>query len=63
MRKLARLLKGKPLKEAKKNDLVDVVSSVGEDHRVRHTKRTEKECIRCFYRWLKGGDDGDEYPA
>ncbi len=21
-----------------------------------------KECIKCFFRRLRGGDDGDEYP-
>lgn len=49
-------------KEAKKKDLVDVVSSIEAEKTEYDTKRTEKECIKCFYRWLKGGGDGEEYP-
>jgi integrase/recombinase XerD len=62
LRKLARLLEGKSFKEAKKQDLVEVVSSIEAETTEYDTKRTEKECIKCFYRWLRGGDDGEEYP-
>ncbi len=63
LRKLSRLLKGKDYVVATKADLVDVVSQIEKEEVSYDTKRTDKECIKCFYRWLKGGDDGEEYPT
>jgi uncharacterized protein (DUF885 family) len=59
LRKLARLLEGKSFKEAKKQELVEVVSSIEAETTEYDTKRTEKECIKCFYQWIRGGDDGE----
>jgi integrase/recombinase XerD len=63
LRKLARLMDGKCFTEATRENLVNVVSSIESEDTQYDTKRTEKECIKCFFRWLKGGDEGDEYPS
>jgi integrase/recombinase XerD len=39
-----------------------VISQIERDDTSFETKRTEKECKKCFYRWLKGGEEGQEYP-
>jgi site-specific recombinase XerD len=63
LRKLSRLLKGKSYEEAVKDDIVNVVSQIEDEDTAYETKHTEKTCIKCFYRWLRGGEDGDEYPS
>lgn len=63
LRKLSRLLKGKTYEEAVKEDLVNVVSDIENEGTAYETKHTEKTCIKCFYRWLRGGEDGEEYPS
>jgi integrase/recombinase XerD len=63
LRKLSRLLKDKCYEEAVKDDIVNVVSQLEDEDTAYETKHTEKTCIKCFYRWLRGGEDGDEYPS
>jgi hypothetical protein len=46
----------------RKQDLINVIFLFEAEATEYDTKRTEKECIKCFYRWLKGGDEGEEYP-
>jgi hypothetical protein len=60
---LSRLLDGKSFLQATREDLVNVVSGIESEETHYDTKCTEKECIKCFYRWLKGGDEGDKYPS
>ena len=62
LRKLAELLEGKSFRQAKKQELVHGTSEIKKEDIKYDTKRTEKECIKCFCRWLKGGEDEDEYP-
>lgn len=63
LRKLSRLLNGKAFEEAVKEDIVNVVSEIESETTAYETKHTEKTCIKCFYRWIRGGEDGDEYPV
>ncbi|MGI0078300.1 MAG: hypothetical protein ACRECH_01610 [Nitrososphaerales archaeon] len=63
MRKLSRLLKGKSYEEAVKEDIVNVVSEIESEDTAYETKHNEKTCIKCFYCWLRGGGDGEEYPV
>jgi hypothetical protein len=60
--KLSILLQNKRFKDAVKNDLVNVISQIEREDTSFETKRTEKECIKCFYRWLNGGEEREEYP-
>lgn len=60
--KLSGLMHNKRFQDAIKNDLVNVISQIERGDTSFETKRTEKECIKCFYRWLKGGEEGQEYP-
>jgi integrase/recombinase XerD len=60
--KLSSLMHNKRFQDATKDDLVNVISQIERGDTSFETKRTEKECIKCFYRWLKGGEDGQEYP-
>ena len=60
--KLSTLLENKCFQDATKNDLVNVISQIERNYTSFETKRTEKECMKCFYRWLKGGEEGQEYP-
>lgn len=62
LRKLAKLLEGESFRESKKQELVYGISEIKKEDIEYDTKRTEKECIKCFCRWLKGGEDEDEYP-
>lgn len=62
LRKLSTLLPNR-FENAKKDDLVSVITQIEREDTSFETKRTEKECIKCFYRWLKGGgEEGEEYP-
>src|SRR5438132_1618663 len=63
LRKLSTLLENNPFERATKNDLVNVISLIEREDTSHETKRTEKECIKCFYRWIKGGEDGENYPS
>ncbi len=58
--KLSILLENKRFQDATKNDFVNVISQIERDDTSFETKRTEKECIKCFYRWLKGGEEREE---
>jgi len=60
LRKLSRLLGGQGFDTATKTDLVNAVSMIEKEKTSYETKRTEKECIKQFYRWLKGDDE--DYP-
>jgi integrase len=61
LKKLSILLKNKRFENATKNDFINVVSHIENENTSFETKRTEKECIKCFYRWLRsGGEEG--YP-
>jgi hypothetical protein len=62
LRKLAKLFEGKSFSEAEKQELVHVISEIEKEDIEYDTKWTEKECIKCFCLWLKGGEDEDEYP-
>ena len=62
LRGLSTLLENKCFQDATKNDLVNVISQIERNYTSFETKRTEKECMKCFYRWLKGGEEGQEYP-
>ncbi len=59
--KLSRLLGSLDLQDATKSDLVNAVLQIEKDDTSSETKRTEKECVKQFYRWLRGGDE-EEYP-
>jgi site-specific recombinase XerD len=61
--KLSTLLENYPFENATKNDLVNVISQIEREDTSHETKRTEKECIKCFYRWIKDGEDGENYPS
>jgi hypothetical protein len=50
LRKLSTLLKNKRFEDAVKEDLVNVVYQIEREDTSYETKRTEKECIKCFYR-------------
>jgi integrase/recombinase XerD len=63
LRKLSRFLGGKLFKDALKEDLIDVVSKIEDEDTAYETKHTDKQCIKCFYRWLRGMDDDKEYPV
>ena len=60
--KLSSLLKLKDFEMATKNDLIEAVSRIEAEDTKFETKRTEKVAIKCFYRWLSGGDDDNVYP-
>jgi len=60
--KLSKLLPSQGLEGATREDLISAVSQIEKEKTSIETKRTEKECIKQFYRWLRGGDDGGEYP-
>ena len=60
--KLSKLLPSQGLEGATREDLISAVSQIEKENTSIETKRTEKECIKQFYRWLRGGDDGGEYP-
>jgi integrase/recombinase XerD len=60
LRKLSKLL-GKPFRRAGKVDLVRVVSIIEKEKSSPETKRSEKECVKKFYKWLR--DSGEEYPS
>jgi site-specific recombinase XerD len=62
LRKLSTLLEINRFKDATKNDLVNVISEIEREDTSYETKRTEKECIKCFYRWIRGGEEGEDYP-
>lgn len=62
LRKISALLENKRFEDAAKDDLINVVSQIEREVTSYETKRTEKECVKCFYRWLRGGEDGEEYP-
>jgi site-specific recombinase XerD/ribosomal protein L40E len=59
LRKLSKLL-GKPFKQAKKDDMIKVVGKLAKEDTSYDTQRSEKECIKRFYKWLR--DTEDEYP-
>lgn len=61
LRKLSRLL-GKPFRQATKDDMVRIVSIIGKEGTAEDTKRSEKECIKRFYKWLKN-DEEEGYPV
>ena len=61
LRKLSTLLPNR-LENANKDDLVSVISQIEREDTSFEMKRTEKECIKCFYRRLKRGEEGEEYP-
>jgi integrase/recombinase XerD len=63
LRKLSRFLNGKPFEDAVKEDVIDVVSKIEDEDTAYETKHTDKQCIKCFYRWLRGMDDSKEYPV
>lgn len=52
LRKLSKLLK-KPFRQAKKADMIRVVSALEKEKSSPETKRSEKECIKRFYKWLR----------
>ncbi len=60
--KLSKLLRSQGLEGATRADLISAVSQIEKENTSIETKRTEKECVKQFYRWLRGGDDGGEYP-
>src|SRR5207249_6854807 len=53
--KASRLLANTQLKDATKADLIELVTRIENEDTSYETKRTENECIKCFYRWDKGG--------
>src|SRR2546422_11367963 len=59
--KLSRLLGNQSVQNATRADLINVISQIEKQPTSHETKRTEKECIKQFYRWLKN-DDSEEYP-
>jgi site-specific recombinase XerD len=59
LRKLSKLL-DKPFKQAKKEDMIMVVGKLAKGDTSYDTQRSEKECIKRFYKWLR--DTEDEYP-
>lgn len=63
LRKLSRFLNGKLFEGAVKEDIIDVVSKIEDEETAYETKHTDKQCIKCFYRWLRGMDDSKEYPV
>jgi hypothetical protein len=62
LRKLAKLLEVKSFREAKKQVLVNVISQIEKEDIEYDGTRTDQECIKFLCRWLKGGEDEDEYP-
>ncbi|TMI40175.1 hypothetical protein E6H21_07125 [Candidatus Bathyarchaeota archaeon] len=60
--KLSKLLRGQSLEQSARADLVSVVSQIEKERTSVETKRTEKECIKQFYRWLRGGNEDGGYP-
>jgi integrase/ribosomal protein L40E len=59
LRKASRLL-GKEFKHTTKNDLVTAISKLEKQDTSYETKRSEKECIKRFYKWLRNSED--DYP-
>jgi len=59
--KLSRLLGNQSVQDATRADLITAISQIEKEKTSHETKRTEKECIKQFYRWLKNVD-GEEYP-
>jgi len=57
LRKLSRLL-GKPFKQAIKADMIRIISEIGKEDTADDTKRSEKECIKRFYKWLRDDEEG-----
>src|SRR2546425_12921476 len=57
LRKLSKLLGSQSFETATKTDLVNVITTIEGESTSYETKRTEKECIKQFYRWLKGDDE------
>jgi site-specific recombinase XerD/ribosomal protein L40E len=56
LKKFSRLL-GKPFVQAKKEDIVKAISKIEKEETAFDTKRSEKECIKKFYRWLRGSEE------
>jgi integrase/ribosomal protein L40E len=59
LRKLSGLLE-KDFKDATKPDMIRAVSELEKQDTSYETKRSEKECIKRFYKWLRNTDD--QYP-
>lgn len=61
LRKLSRLLSG-TFEEATKEDMIGAVDAIEHEKTSYATKETEKISIKCFFRWLRFGDEADDYP-
>ncbi|HKZ45455.1 MAG TPA: tyrosine-type recombinase/integrase [archaeon] len=52
----------KPFEDATKDDIVEVVAQIEEKMSDNWSKRDYKECMKFFYRWLRGMEKEDGYP-
>jgi site-specific recombinase XerD len=52
----------KPFEDATKDDMVEVVAQIEEKMSDNWSKRDYKECMKFFYRWLRGMEKEDGYP-
>jgi len=59
LRKVSRLLR-KEFGRTTKTDLVEVISKLEKQDTSYETKRSEKECVKRFYKWLRNA--ADDYP-
>ena len=53
-------MQGKKFDDAVKQDMKEVVKKIDAEDTALDTKRTEKECVKCFYRWLVRGEDEED---
>lgn len=56
---LSRLL-GKEFRRTTKTDMIRVISDLEKQDTAYHTKLSEKQCIKRFYKWLRNNED--DYP-
>jgi len=59
LRKVSRLLR-KEFRRTTKDDLVKLISKLEKQDTSYETKRSEKECVKRFYKWLRNAED--DYP-
>lgn len=61
LRKLSRIT-GKPFGRITRDDVMKYVERTNAEETSPETKRTEREAVKTFIRWLKCGENAEEYP-
>lgn len=61
LKKLCHIIEG-PLNSITKTDVIEFIERTNEERTAAETKRTERECLKHFVRWLKCCENAEEYP-